>query len=48
VINRIEKAFDISVQYPVHSFAGEADRQRIECVVTTSSRPEAIAEAEKV
>ena len=45
---RVEEAFDVGVQYPIHSFAGEADRQRIECVVTTPTRSKAIAETEKV
>ena len=48
MINRVEEAFDISIQYPVHSSAGHRHAQCIECIVPAATRPEAIAEAEKV
>ena len=48
MVDRIKEAFDISIQYPVHSFAGNRHTQRIECVVLAATRPEAIADAEKV
>ena len=39
VVNRVEEAFDIGIQYPVHSFAGDRHTQRIERVVLAATSP---------
>ena len=48
VVDRVEEAFDIGIQYPVHPLADEAHAQRIERLVATPSRPEAVAETKKI
>ena len=48
MVNPVKEAFDISIQYPVHTFSGDRHAQCIECVVLADTRPEAIAETEKV
>src|SRR5665213_1244311 len=48
VIELGEKVADISVQHIVHLLLFDPDRQRIECVVGTTSRPEPIGVAEEV
>ena len=47
MINRVKEAFDISIHYPVHAFAGDRHAQCIECIVLAKTRPKAIAETEK-
>jgi len=48
VIDRIEEAFAIGVQNPVHLSARDRDAQRIRCVVLGATRAEAIAETKEV
>ena len=42
------EASDVSVQYPVHRLAPDADRERIQRVMLSPSGPEPIREADKV
>ena len=48
VVNRVKEAFDIGIQYPVHSFAGNRHTQRIERIVLAATSPKAVAETEKI
>ena len=43
-----KKASDVSVQYPVHLLAPDADRERIQRVMLSPAGPEPVGEADKV
>ncbi len=42
------EASDVSVQYPVHRLAPDADRERIQRVMLSPPGPEPVGEADKV
>ena len=48
VVDRVEEAFDIGIQYPVHPLARDRNAQCIECIVLAAATAEAVAEPEKV
>jgi len=48
MVNRVKEAFDISVQYPIHSFVDDRHAQCIECIMLAATWTKAITEAEKV
>jgi hypothetical protein len=48
VADRVEKPRDVGVQYPVHLAPVDPDRQRIQRVVLTAFRSEAIAEPQEI
>jgi hypothetical protein len=48
MVDRVKEAFDISIQYPVHTFAGDRHTQRIKRVVLAATRPKAITETHKI
>src|ERR1039457_6831052 len=45
VVNRPEKVSDVDVQNPVHLLPLDANNQRIQCIMLTALRPEAVREA---
>ncbi len=48
MIDVVEEAFEVGIQYPIHPFAGQSHTQRIERLMTAPTRPKAITETEKV
>ena len=48
VADVVEEPFDIGVQYPIHRPGLDARRERVQRIVLSPSRPEAIGEAEEV
>ena len=48
MVNVVEEAPDVGVQYPVHLLPHDPRRQSIQCIVGALVRPEAIREAYKV
>ena len=48
MVDRVEEAFDVGVQNPVHAIAGQGQTECVERLVTAPTRPEAIAEPEKI
>ena len=48
VADVVEEASDVGVQYPVHRLALDANRERVQRVVLSPSRPEPVGEADEV
>jgi hypothetical protein len=48
VADRIEKARDVGVQYPVHLALADPDRQRVQRIVLATPWPESVAEPQEV
>lgn len=47
-IDIVKEAFDVGVQYPVHSLFGDRHVQRIKGLMLATLRPEAVAESNEV
>ena len=48
VVDVVKEPLDICVQYPVHAFLQQRVTQCIECLMASTTRSKAIAEAEEV
>ena len=48
VADRIEEPGNVGVQYPVHPRVADPDRERVQCIMRTASRPEPVREPEEI
>src|SRR5690606_8248779 len=48
VVDGIEETTDIGVKHPVHSLSFEGHRERIQCLMSTTSRPKSVRKPEKL
>src|SRR5215469_5488419 len=48
VLEFVEKGPDVQVDHPVHSLAHDPHPERVQCIVLSAPRPEAVAKAQKV